>query len=293
MAFSNYGGIIAPSSVASKDDVKRIQQQLGVQVDGLWGPKTQAAYEASQASAPSYSQAASFNYGTTDLDALQDQIYSKLSAPSISYEMPSQKELAAQISEYLRPGYDSAISQRKQQTLQNRAAIDADAASRGMGRSSYVTDVKDQAMDAEAADIASLESAYNAALLQSVMDQYNQHLSNKMAADQYNASAEAAARQAALGYSTSMYQNNLAKLEEELARSNRGRSAKSFLEEEEPNEFIPSKMNISTAISELNSITKALGANSAREALKDMMDQGLIDATEREIKEMQQRLRLG
>lgn len=228
MAFSNYGGIIAPSSVTSKDDVRRIQRQLGVQVDGLWGPKTQAAYEASQRVEPAYSQPVSFDYGTTDLDALQDQIYSKLSAPSISYQMPSQKDLAAQISEYLRPGYDSAINQRKQQTLQNRAAIDADAASRGMGRSSYVTDVKDQAMDAEAADIADLEGAYNAALLQSVMDQYNQHLSNKMAADQYNASAEAAARQAALGYSTSMYQNNLAKLEEEAAKSgSRGSSGSS------------------------------------------------------------------
>lgn len=210
MANWNYGGYVAPSSVSSKNDVRNIQKQLGVQVDGLWGPETQAAYERSGMGA---SQPASFNYGTTDLDALYNQVLSNLQAPRISYAMPSQTELAAQISEYLRPGYDNAITQRKQQTLQNRAAIDADAASRGMGRSSYVTDVKDQAMDAEAADIAGLESAYNSALLESVMNQYNQHLQNKLAADQYNSSAAAAAQQAALGYATNLYSQNLAKQE--------------------------------------------------------------------------------
>lgn len=210
MANWNYGGYVAPSSVSSKNDVRNIQKQLGVQVDGLWGPETQAAYERSGMGA---SQPASFNYGTTDLDALYNQVLSNLQAPRISYAMPSQTELAAQISEYLRPGYDSAITQRKQQTLQNRAAIDADAASRGMGRSSYVTDVKDQAMDAEAADIASLESAYNSDLLERVMSQYNQHLQNQLAVDQYNSSAAAAAQQAALGYATNLYSQNLAKQE--------------------------------------------------------------------------------
>lgn len=223
MANWNYGGYVAPSSISSKNDVRNIQKQLGVQVDGLWGPETQAAYERSGMGA---SQPASFNYGTTDLDALYNQVLSNLQAPRISYAMPSQTELAAQISEYLRPGYDNAITQRKQQTLQNRAAIDADAASRGMGRSSYVTDVKDQAMDAEAADIAGLESAYNSALLESVMNQYNQHLQNKLAADQYNSSAAAAAQQAALGYATNLYSQNLAKAEANASRGRGGDSPK-------------------------------------------------------------------
>lgn len=223
MANWNYGGYVAPSSISSKNDVRNIQKQLGVQVDGLWGPETQAAYERSGMGA---SQPASFNYGTTDLDALYNQVLSNLQAPRISYAMPSQTELAAQISEYLRPGYDNAITQRKQQTLQNRAAIDADAASRGMGRSSYVTDVKDQAMDAEAADIAGLESAYNSALLESVMNQYNQHLQNKLAADQYNSSAAAAAQQAALGYATNLYSQNLAKQEASARKSGGGGGSK-------------------------------------------------------------------
>ena len=227
MANWNYGGYTAPSSVTSKEDVRNIQRQLGVKADGLWGPATQAAYEASGMANQNSSNASSFDYSTsTDLNALQNQIMGMLSVPSIEYSMPSQQELAAQISEYLRPSYEQAIAQRKKQTLYNRAEIDADAASRGMGRSSYVTDVKDQAMDAEAADISGLESNYNAALLEAVYNQYNQHLQNKLAADQYNSSAAAAAQQAALGYATNMYQNNLAQQRalEAAARSSGGSS---------------------------------------------------------------------
>lgn len=220
MANWNYGGYAAPSSVTSKDDVKNIQRQLGVTADGLWGPKTQAAYEASGMA--NQGGASSFDYSkSTDLNALQNQILNMLTVPSIEYSMPSEQELAAQISDYLRPSYDQAIAQRKKQTLYNRAEIDADAASRGMGRSSYVTDVKDQAMDAEASDVANLENNYNAALLEAVYNQYNQHMQNKLAADQYNASAASAAQQAALGYATNMYQNNLAQQQAAAASSGR------------------------------------------------------------------------
>lgn len=225
----NYGGYTAPAGVNSREQVRQMQRQLGVTADGLWGPKTQAAYEKSQQQnmANGYQQAAyvapAFDYSTTDLDALQRQIYSKLTVPTISYDMPTKQEIAAEISAYLRPSYDQAIDRRKKQTLYNRAEIDADAASRGMGRSSYVTDVKDQAMDAEASDISSLESNYNASLLEGVMNQYNQHLQNKLAADQYNASAQTAAQQAALDYAMGLYGNNLATKAEQEAMAAKGR----------------------------------------------------------------------
>ena len=79
---------------------------------------------------------------------------------ALGYTMPTQTELSAQIAEYLRPQYDSDISSRKAQTTQNRAAIDIDAASRGMGASTWVTDAKTRQMNSEAADIANLESNY-------------------------------------------------------------------------------------------------------------------------------------
>ena len=38
-------GYTPPEDVMSYEDVKRYQKLLGVEVDGIWGKKTQAAYE--------------------------------------------------------------------------------------------------------------------------------------------------------------------------------------------------------------------------------------------------------
>ena len=105
---------------------------------------------------------------------------------ALGYTMPTQTELSAQIAEYLRPQYDSAISSRKAQTTQNRAAIDIDAASRGMGASTWVTDAKTRQMNSEAADIANLESNYGSTLAQNVLNLYNQHLQNKLNVDTFD-----------------------------------------------------------------------------------------------------------
>lgn len=110
----------------------------------------------------------------------------KLTYEAIGYDMPTEVEIAQKISEYLRPNYDRAISSRRAQTTQNRAAIDVDAASRGMGSSTWLTDAKTRQMNAEASDIAGLESDYGASLAQNVYNMYNQHLGNKMNVDMFN-----------------------------------------------------------------------------------------------------------
>lgn len=129
-----------------------------------------------------------------DFQTLYNQIYSQLAAPTVSYSAPSKAQLANEIAAYLRPQYDQAVAARQDQTIENKASIDTDAASRGMGRSTWVTDVKDRAMDAEASDVANLESNYQAALSQAVQEQYNQAVSNKLAVDQFNASNSATAK---------------------------------------------------------------------------------------------------
>ena len=116
----------------------------------------------------------------------------KIGYDSLGYDMPTESEIAGKVSEYLRPGYDRAISARRAQTGQNRAAIDIDAASRGMGASTWVTDAKTRQMNAEAADIAGLESDYNANLAQNVYNMYNQHLTNKMNVDMFDKSNQLA-----------------------------------------------------------------------------------------------------
>ncbi len=46
MASYVLGGYTTPEGVSSRNQVKAIQSQLGVKSDGIWGPKTQAAYDA-------------------------------------------------------------------------------------------------------------------------------------------------------------------------------------------------------------------------------------------------------
>lgn len=116
----------------------------------------------------------------------------RINYESLGYDMPTEAEIASKISEYLRPGYDKAISARRAQTDQNRAAIDIDAASRGMGASTWVTDAKTRQMNAEAADIAGLESDYNANLAQNVYNMYNQHLANQLEVGMFDKSNQLA-----------------------------------------------------------------------------------------------------
>ena len=138
-------------------------------------------------------------YYNTILTSLQS------TAPQVEYNMPSQDQLAAQIASYLRPKYDQAIANRQQQTVQNRAATDVDAASRGMGSSTWVTDVKNKAASAESSDIANLESNYGAQLSESLLNQYNQMLTNKLNVDMQNAQTKAQYEQMAYSRAADMY----------------------------------------------------------------------------------------
>ena len=136
-----------------------------------------------------------------------DTILSSLqgSAPQVQYNMPDTNQLTAQIASYLRPKYDQAIANRQQQTLQNRAATDVDAASRGMGSSTWVTDVKNKGANAEYSDIANLESNYGAQLSEALLNQYNQALSNKLNVDMQNAQMSAQYEKMAYDRAADMY----------------------------------------------------------------------------------------
>jgi predicted RNA-binding protein YlxR (DUF448 family) len=114
-------------------------------------------------------------------------------------------ELTAQIAAYLRPSYDQAIAGRQTQTQRYGTDLDVDAASRGMGRSSYVTDAKSKLQQAEAADISNLESNYGAALSEALLNQYNQHLANKLNTDTINAQLRAQLEQSAYDRAGDMY----------------------------------------------------------------------------------------
>lgn len=146
-------GYATPQGVNSKDAVKQIQAQLGVKADGVWGRDTQAAYDRQQ-----------YN---NQIAQIQNMIggMGGVGVPSVD-----RGAMRAEIEAALRPTYDSYIEARKKQTQTNRGEIDVDAASRGLSRSTWVTDAKSRQMDAEADDIAGYESQYAAALSGAVND---------------------------------------------------------------------------------------------------------------------------
>ena len=83
-------------------------------------------------------------------------------------------QLKNYLTRMIRPSYDQAIAQRQQQTGQANAAIDTDAAGRGMGTSTWVTDAKNRQLNSQAADIANLNSNYNSTLYDALLNQIAQ-----------------------------------------------------------------------------------------------------------------------
>ena len=108
-------------------------------------------------------------------------ILAAMNPQTIDYKAPTAEEIASQISAYLRPAVDQQIRNRQEATRANRAQTDADAASRGILSSTWVTDIKNRLMQQESADIAAAESNYRSQLLEGV---YNRQMQEAERANQ-------------------------------------------------------------------------------------------------------------
>ena len=122
--------------------------------------------------------ATSTNPGMDRYNRYYEQVLANLQNSVGPYRTDSQ--LKNYLQKIIRPGYDQAIAQRQQQTGQANAAIDADAASRGMGTSTWVTDAKARQQNSEAADVAGLNQNYNSALYEALLGQMQQRDEQKM-----------------------------------------------------------------------------------------------------------------
>lgn len=110
----------------------------------------------------------------------------------ISVEQQTQGSIADSISAALRPYYDSSIRDRQATTKTNQAELAADAYSRGMGSSTWLSDMNARQVSAEASDVADIEGQYASNLYSSVNTQYQNYLANKLSADSANASNQLA-----------------------------------------------------------------------------------------------------
>lgn len=211
---ANYylSGYTTPERVSSKEDVKALQRELNagganLKVDGIWGPKTDAAYANTKTGAATQTSAA--DALAQGLTAYMQSLETLLAPPHVSYKPQSNGVLKAQIAESLRPGVNAAIASRKEQTDFNRAELDADAYARGMGSSTYLTDMKDRQLQYEADDVAALEGNYAATLAKLLMDAIQNENARAADVDKYNASAQSEYRKLLFSVAQSAYAQQL------------------------------------------------------------------------------------
>ena len=206
-----YIGNPPPAGVTNQDDVREIQRQLNaagahLAVDGMWGPKTEAAYQ-SLSGGGNY--AAQYGQG---LGSFMQQMQSMLSMPEINYTPQSEAMLRAQLRSALRPQVDEAIAERKEATKETAAALDVDAWARGMGKSTYLTDMKERQLDDEADDIARMEAEYSATLASLLMEAMEAERQRALEAQMYNANAYANTKQLAFSSAQDAYREYLSSL---------------------------------------------------------------------------------
>ena len=101
-----------------------------------------------------------------DLTSLYEQLKAMLlpDAAQVDYTPRSRAELRAGLEASLLPTYQAAVKERQLNTQKTNASIDADAAARGIGASSYGLDLKNRNYNTEAKDIASMRGTYNSTI---------------------------------------------------------------------------------------------------------------------------------
>ena len=164
-------------------------------------------------------------YGNPTFETFYAKTKQEYAPQKISYTPLDEKTLAERISAVLRPVYDKAIAAIFRGNQRQDAELDADAISRGMGSSTFVTDVKRRQDNAAADDVRELENDYGAKLA----DQLNKAMEGErdrlFEAEKFNAQQRSLASEQAFSAAKTLYDAYLeakAAQEAELAKSSGG-----------------------------------------------------------------------
>ena len=142
---------------------------------------------------------------TPSFETLFSEMLQTYLPETVSFEPLSEDVLRETIANWLRPAYDQAIRSREQRTERANAELDADAWARGMGASTYVTDVKDRAYRSEAQDVSNLESDYASQLAAELYDAMRAQQEQKLEVDRFNAEQINRAREKAAAAAQALY----------------------------------------------------------------------------------------
>ena len=192
---------------------------------------TSPAKPASGGTAPQ-SEALSF-------ESLFSEVLARYLPETVAYTPLGEDVLRATIQNWIRPAYEQAIRDRRERTQQQNAELDADAWARGMGESTYVTDVKSRAYENESRDVSDLESDYASTLAGHLYDAMRAQQEQKVAVDEFNAQQVNAAREHASETALALYNTYLASLQN--AQTGGGGSALSATAAQETDAGKPAK----------------------------------------------------
>ena len=124
----------------------------------------------------------------------------------VTYTPLDEQTLAERIGAVLRPLYDKAIAAIFRGNRRQDAELDADAISRGMGSSTFVTDVKRRQDNAAADDVRELESDYGTKLADQLYKAMEGERSRMLEVEKFNAQQRNAAMEQAFAAAKYLYQ---------------------------------------------------------------------------------------
>ena len=144
-------------------------------------------------------------YGNKAFEAIYEKAKQDYAPQRIDYTPLDEKTLAERIGAVLRPVYDKAIAAVFRNNRRSDAELDADAISRGMGSSSFVTDVKRRQDSAAADDVSELETEYGAKLADQLYKAMEGERDRQLEVDKFNAQQQSAALEQAFSAAQVLY----------------------------------------------------------------------------------------
>ena len=159
---------------------------------------------------------------------------------TVEFTPLSEDVLRDTIRNWLRPAYEQAIEARRDQTQRYNAELDADAWSRGMGQSTYLTDVKERQYRGEARDVDALESDYASTLAGHLYDAMQKQQEAQLEVDRFNAEQINHAREQAMSAAQALYNSYLSR----ASHSGSGRQSVDTTDEETASSVDPLLQNL-------------------------------------------------
>ena len=149
-------------------------------------------------------------YGNEAFETIFAKTKKEYAPELIDFTPLDEKTLAERISAVLRPVYEKAISALFRGNRRSDAELDADAISRGMGSSTFVSDLKRRQDSAAADDARELETEYGAKLADQLYKAMEGERDRLFETEKFNAQQQNAAMEQAFSAAKVLYDAYLA-----------------------------------------------------------------------------------